>query len=114
MRSLRIALALSLPFVGWHLHRKAIATVDVAIDAPRSVDNPLPKDRAGDFFGEDPREAAKTPKGRGLLLTSQLIDLAALGCFIGCPLLFASVFIRRHTPQPQQEPSCEASESPSP
>lgn len=103
MRFIRILVALSLPYLAWQLHHKAIATTDAAIDAPRTLDNPLPEDRAGDFFGEDPRVAAKTPKGKSLLFTAQLIDLAALGCLLASPLFLVSVFIRRR-PQQEQEP----------
>lgn len=111
MRIFRIILALSLLPMASRLHNEAIATVDVAIDAPRTTSNPLPLDKAGDFFGEDPRVAVKTTKGRGLVLTAQLLDFTALACLVACPLLVVSAFVRRRTPQPQPELTCDSSAS---
>jgi hypothetical protein len=103
MRFVRIVIALSLPYIAWQIHHKAIAILDEAIDAPRTIHNPLPKERAGDYFGESSRELVKKPEVQVKLRYAQGVDLSALACLLASPVLLVSAFIRPR-PQPEQEP----------
>lgn len=105
MRFLRILAALTMLPMAWQFHTKASVTTDTALDAPRTLDKPLPADRAGDFFGQSSRELLKKPQVQQQLASARLAEFAALLCCIACPLLFVSAFIRR---RPQPEPSCES------
>ena len=104
MRFAKILIGLSLLYAAWHLHTKAVAMTDRAIDAPLTVDDP--NKSARDFFGEDPREVAKTPKAQSEMANARRVEqMAMLAALAGIALVLATVFRSNRvqiTPAPQQ------------
>jgi hypothetical protein len=103
MRFTKILIGLFLLYGAWHLHTKAVAMTCNAVDAPRTVDDTRPPVRAGEFFGKDPREVAKTPKARSELANARRVEqmamLAALG---GVALVISTVMSHIKESKPRQ------------
>ncbi len=59
MRYATILIGLALLPLAWHLHTKAVALTDVAIQAPYTVDNPCPRGLDARTFGAVMKDKAR-------------------------------------------------------
>lgn len=106
MRYATILIGLSLLYAAWHLHTKAVAMTDEALQVPYTVDNPCPPGMEDQFFRTSSRELLETPKTQAELANARRVEqMALLAAVAGIALVYATILRRNRvqiTPAPQQ------------